>query len=59
MVQSLFHLVVELAVVGAIYWLVSYLPIAQPFKQIINVIFIVIAVILVLAVLLPLAGLHL
>ena len=44
---------------GLIYWVVSLIPLAAPFQQIIKVIFIIIAVILVLAFLLPLAGLHL
>ena len=54
MITSLVHLIVELVIVG-----LTYLPIPEPFAQIVRVIFIVIAVIIVLAFLLPFAGIHL
>ena len=59
MVQSLIHLVIELIVVGLIYWIVSMIPLPAPFAKIIQVVFIIIAVFIVLVFLLPLAGLHL
>jgi hypothetical protein len=59
MIQSLVHLAIELLVCGLIYWVVSLIPLPPPFGKIIQVIFVVIAVLLILAFLLPLAGLHL
>ena len=56
LVASLIHLIIELVVLGLIYWVVSLIPLPNPFGQIIRVIFVIIAVIIVLAFLLPLAG---
>jgi len=60
MIQSLVHLCVILAVIGVIYWLVSaFLPLPNPFKQVILVIICIVALLFALSILLPMAGLHL
>lgn len=49
----LIQLLVFALVAGLIYWLLSMLPIADPFKKIVLVIFIVICVIYLLGYLVP------
>jgi hypothetical protein len=59
MLPLLIHVVivlVVLVVLGLIYWLVMMLPIPDPFKKIVQFIFIIIAVLYCLSLLLPLAG---
>ena len=50
----LIQLLVFALVAGLIYWLLTMLPIADPFKKIVLVIFIVICVIYLLGFLVPL-----
>ena len=42
-------LIVYLAVLGLVYYLVSLLPLPAPFGQIINVLFIILAIVVVLS----------
>lgn len=48
--------VITIGVLALIYWLVSLVPIPEPFKQIIKVVFIVVAVVLAIRFLLGLVG---
>jgi len=56
MLILLVHVIIVLVVLGLIYWLVMMLPIPDPFKKIIQVVFVIIAVLYCLSLLLPLAG---
>ncbi len=50
MIDALIYLIVLMVVGGLIYWLITLLPLPQPFKQIIMVAFVLIAILLVLGV---------
>jgi hypothetical protein len=50
--MTLIGLILTLVVIGLIMWLISLLPIVEPYKRIINVIVIVVVVIWLLSVLL-------
>ena len=56
MIAALIHVLIILVVLGLIWWLLTYLPLPEPFGQIIRVLMIIIAVIAVISVLWPLAG---
>lgn len=45
----LISLIVELIILGLLWWLISFLPLPAPIGQIINVIFIIIAILVVLS----------
>jgi hypothetical protein len=57
MIPALIHVLIIILVLGLAWWLLSYLPIPEPFGQIIRVILIIIAILVVVSVLWPLAGL--
>lgn len=60
MIEALVQILILLLVVGLVVWLARYvvalLPIEEPFKQIANVLILLIAMLIVLTRLLPLAG---
>ena len=56
MITILLHLVLVLIVLGLFYWLATLIPLPPPFPRIIQVVFVIIAVLYLLSVLLPLAG---
>lgn len=43
------NLIVEILVLGLVYWLVSLLPIPAPFNMIVKVVFVIIAILLILS----------
>ena len=51
----LFSLIVTVIILGLLFWLVSMLPIPEPFKQIVTVIIIVICILYVLSLLFGMA----
>ena len=55
-ITLLIHIVIVLVVLGLLYWLLTLIPLPEPFPRIIQVVVIVIAVLYVLSVLLPYAG---
>jgi len=56
MIQFLVSFLILVLVLGAIWYIISLLPLPSPFDQIIRVVFVVITVILVIYMLLGLVG---
>jgi hypothetical protein len=56
MIQALLYFVIEIAVLGLIYWMLTWalgqIPIPEPFKTIIRVVIVVVIVIIVIVLLL-------
>jgi len=56
MISILVSLIVVIIVLGLVYWLLTLLPIPQPFHNIIIVLFVLIAILVVVGDLLPIGG---
>lgn len=56
MLELLFGVVAAVVVLGLIYWLLTLLPLPEPFPQIVRVVFIVVAILLVIYFLAALVG---
>jgi len=57
-ISILFTIIIIAIVLGLLFWALSYLPVPQPFLNIIKVAIILIFIIWLLYLLLPLAGVH-
>lgn len=56
MIASLIFIVVAAISCGLVYWLVDFIPIAEPFNRIVKVVLVVAFVVIVIYVLLSLIG---
>ena len=60
MIPTLVHIFIVLIVLGIVWWIMQLildnLPIAAPFRQVANVILLLIGLLVVLSLILPLAG---
>jgi phosphoglycerol transferase MdoB-like AlkP superfamily enzyme len=60
MIETLLHLVIILLVLGVVFWLIDYvltaLPVFEPFRQIARVILVVVGCIILIYLLLGLTG---
>ena len=60
MTAILVNLLITLVVLGVIYWLVSFIPLPAPFPQIVQGLFIILAIVVILSAfgVIPGGGLH-
>ena len=61
MAAILVNLLLTLIILGIIYWLVTFIPLPSPFPQIVQGLFIILAIVVILSALgvIPGGGLHL
>lgn len=58
MIPALIHILIIVIILGLVWWLLAYLPLPEPFNQIIRIVLIIIAVVVIVSLLWPLASIH-